>query len=149
MHFGKITYDQFQSTDSIQELRGRNFPVDLLSVDRDIAPYQYLKDCFSNKQLIIYRYDPVLLELMRLEKKENKVDHPPGGSKDVSDALCGAVWNAYTDAAHFSEKDIFARLPQAVERKTISMLKKISTIQEQSSLEEEMREFLGGAKKVK
>ena len=149
MHFGKITYDQFQSTDSIQELRGRNFPVDLLSVDRDIAPYQYLKDCFSNKQLIIYRYDPVLLELMRLEKKENKVDHPPGGSKDVSDALCGAVWNAYTDAAHFSEKDIFARLPQAVERKTISMLKKSSTIQEQSSLEEEMREFLGGAKKVK
>ena len=34
-------------------------------------------------------------ELQRLEiTKANKVDHPPGGSKDVADAVCGAVYMA-------------------------------------------------------
>ena len=49
----------------------------------------------------VNRYDPTFKrELFDLEKDNirNKVDHPPdpGGSKDVSDAVVGAVWNAIT-----------------------------------------------------
>ena len=40
--------------------------------------------------------DKLLNELVALEwnQESDKVDHPPRGSKDIADAVCGAVWLA-------------------------------------------------------
>ena len=43
-------------------------------------------------------------EVISLEKNNNtgKVDHPPNGHKDVSDAVCGAVYNASKNAEQYA-----------------------------------------------
>ena len=43
-------------------------------------------------------------ELVQLEKDNNtgKVDHPPKGSKDTADALCGAVYTASSYAEEYA-----------------------------------------------
>lgn len=91
---GKVTYDQFQSAESIQELNKQHITSERLSVDKDLGPYETLKElCYTGK--VRYYYHQVFLEEMhRLELREGKkVDHPARGSKDCSDAVAGSVFN--------------------------------------------------------
>ena len=98
----KITYDQFQSADSIQELNKQGFQAEKLSVDKDLAPYETLKEMFYSGRLKTYHNPDLFNELRRLEFVDGKkVDHPPKGSKDVSDAVAGAVYNCVTNANNF------------------------------------------------
>jgi hypothetical protein len=103
----KITLDGFQSTDTMQMLRKRRIHTDLLSVDKQLLPYQDLRDAIYEERiefpkLIMKRKrsdpketDVLIAELTELGYAPNglKVDHPPGGSKDVADALAGTVHN--------------------------------------------------------
>ena len=63
-------------------------------MDRNLDPYQILKTTINDGRLNIPRNDVLLRELNRLEldTKKGKVDHPPGGSKDLADALAGVVF---------------------------------------------------------
>ena len=100
--FKKITFDGFQSADSIQLLKISGFDSGLLSVDRSDIPYLNLRACILEQRLVGYYNSIVIEELRDLEydRKSKKVDHPivkydgSPGSKDTSDALCGAVYNA-------------------------------------------------------
>lgn len=100
--FKKITYDGFQSADSIQLLQMSGLPSGLLSVDRTDVPYLNLRACILEHRLVGYYNSIVIEELRDLEydRKAKKVDHPivkydgSPGSKDISDSLCGAVYNA-------------------------------------------------------
>ena len=100
--FKKVTYDGFQSADSIQLLKIAGLEAGLLSVDRTDIPYLNLRACILEQRLVGYYNSIVLEELRDLEydRKAKKVDHPivkydgSPGSKDTSDALCGAVYNA-------------------------------------------------------
>ena len=69
-------------------------PPKLDGLDRDIRPYQILKSTINDGRLDIPNNDILLRELNRLEldTKKGKVDHPPGGSKDLADALAGVVF---------------------------------------------------------
>ena len=98
----KTNYDGFQSADSIQLLNVAGIPAGLQSVDRTDTPYLNLRSCILEERLRMY-YHPILVkELYDLEhdKKAGKVDHPlvtvdgAPGSKDLSDALCSAVYAA-------------------------------------------------------
>ena len=90
----RVTFDGWQSIDSIQILKKAGFKSEVLSVDRDTRAYDTLKEKIYTGKLKCYRYEPFLHELRRLELKEGvKVDHPPHiGSKDVTDAVAGAVF---------------------------------------------------------
>lgn len=92
-HFGRITYDQWQSAEAQQRLRAEGYQTELLSVDADAGPYIALRRALYEHRLLAYDYAPLREELMRLEwiASKNKVDHPPGGRKDVSDALAAVV----------------------------------------------------------
>ena len=100
--FKKITFDGFQSADSIQLLKMAGLDAGLLSVDRTDIPYLNLRACILEQRLVGYYNSIVVEELRDLEydRKAKKVDHPivkydgSPGSKDLSDALCGAVCNA-------------------------------------------------------
>jgi len=95
---GKVTYDQFQSASSIQELRRRGISSETFSVDRTLAAYQTLKELFYRKQIRFYKHEVFLREIERLELKEGKkIDHPPKGSKDMADAVAGAVFHAVNE----------------------------------------------------
>jgi hypothetical protein len=77
----------------------------VVSVDRTDKAYRLLRDMLFQNALSYYRYQPFLDEVLTLEhdvKKtangvvQGKVDHPEGGSKDVSDAVCGMCWGIAT-----------------------------------------------------
>jgi len=55
--------------------------------------YDRVKELFYKEKLVICDYPFVLEELKNLKLyRGKKVDHPPGGSKDVSDVLANVVW---------------------------------------------------------
>lgn len=88
------TFDQFQSRDSMQLLKQSGLSVGYQSVDANTAPYDFVKNALYDGRLSLPMHKKCALELASLEKsvQKNKVDHPPGGSKDVSDALAGVVY---------------------------------------------------------
>jgi hypothetical protein len=150
MSFGGITYDSFQSTDSIQELTARGFRAEKLSVDRDVAPYNYLKDCFFDRRLQMYYYEHLITELSRLERKTSKIDHPANGSKDVADALAGAVWGCYINSSKLSDSDAAARMPKVGPHQNPMVdQRKEQMKRERASMEEELRTMMGGSRMVR
>lgn len=102
MKLKAITYDGFQSADSIQLLKVAGFNAGLLSVDRTDVPYLNLRSCILENRLDSYDNTILRTELYDLEydRKKGKVDHPMikldglPGTKDLSDGLAGAVYNA-------------------------------------------------------
>lgn len=102
----KITSDTFQSAQLQQELKGEGFDCTILSVDRVerlpgdsvgiCKPYEYLRSAIYEKRVRLYDTKLLYDELVLLEKDNGngKVDHPPKGSKDTADAICGAVYTA-------------------------------------------------------
>lgn len=104
-----ITTDTYQSVDTGQALQARGFNYSVLSVDRVDSdkinkPYQYFKNTIYEKRLEVYDHKVLKAEVTDLERNldTGKVDHPDGGAKDVSDAVCGAIFNASKHAEEFA-----------------------------------------------
>jgi hypothetical protein len=88
----KVTFDSFQSVDMMQLLQRKGFQVERLSVDKTDEAYRNLVTLYLERRIrhvenVVYRK-----ELFGLEWDGKKVDHPAGGSKDVADAVAGAVF---------------------------------------------------------
>ena len=103
-----VTFDQFQSTDSMQLLRQSGFAVGLQSMDVTTYPYDFTKNALYDRRISMPTHKKVALELVSLEKdvKKNKIDHPPRGSKDVSDALAGVVYGLTMRRESWLDHDI-------------------------------------------
>ena len=91
----QVSFDGWQSVDSRQILKRQGFSTALVSVDRDLGPYETLKELVADGRLHLPRHEGLLSELRRLELVRGcKVDHPKGGSKDMADALAAAASEA-------------------------------------------------------
>lgn len=91
----QVSYDGWQSADSRQWLARRGVRTAMVSVDRTMEAYETLKGLLLDGRLRTYAYEPFVTEMQRLEVAHgSKVDHPAGGSKDVADAVAGAVSEA-------------------------------------------------------
>lgn len=106
-----LSCDSFQSADLIQQLKAEKFNCSVISVDRINSdkicePYQYLKSTIYEERIIMYDSQLLTTELLGLEKDSNgRINHPDegrSGSKDISDSVCGAVWNASQHAEEFA-----------------------------------------------
>ncbi len=86
------------SQESLQVLRKSNLSHSHLSVDRTDEAYLTLVNLIGEGRLKTYDYEPFRSELFNLLhfRAQRKVDHPANGTKDVTDAVCGAVFNAVT-----------------------------------------------------
>jgi hypothetical protein len=88
-----ITFDSYQSVDSIQMLRSRGFFTGNQSMDIKTLPYDITKTCILEGRLTCAPNERMQMELARLERTLNgKIDHPPNYTKDVADALAGVVY---------------------------------------------------------
>lgn len=92
-----VTLDQFQSKEMLQILRKKSVRAEYLSVDRTPDPYNMLKEAFYEDRLDVYYNEHLHRELVQLEEvysgSHMKIDHPRTGSKDLSDALAGCIYN--------------------------------------------------------
>jgi len=94
-----ITSDQFQSAQMLQALRRQRnergrVNASLLSVDSNPFAYYELRDSIFQER-IIYPNHPILIEeisSLQRDAEKDKIDHPPDGSKDLSDAVTGSIW---------------------------------------------------------
>lgn len=89
-----VSFDSFQSVDSIQILRSKGFVTGQLSMDKTIMPYAILKSAMYDERVALDTYDRLLLELKALEydTKKGKVDHTAISTKDVADSLAGVIY---------------------------------------------------------
>lgn len=89
---GKITMDGFQSADTMQILAKRGYFTEYLSLDRSMDGYEEWKTAYYEHRIDIYDHEIYEKEAKKLEKiKNKKIDHPRGGSKDLTDAVAGVV----------------------------------------------------------
>ena len=90
-----VTFDQFQSSDSQQILRQQGLITGHQSMDEvPSRPYDFTKTAIYEGRVDIPMHGKLHREILMLEKdaKSGRIDHPPGGSKDVADALSGVCF---------------------------------------------------------
>ncbi len=86
------TFDRWNSHDMMQQLKQYGINTETLSVAKkhyDDMAMIVLEERLSGPNI------PLLIdELLQLRIMRDKVDHPRKGSKDLSDAVCGSIYNA-------------------------------------------------------
>ena len=115
INIAKVTFDQYQSSATLQYLKRREIPAERLSVDASMDPYHLMISYMSSGKIkcgrnILLKNNIKSLQEVETSRGHKKVDHSRGkviyqddGSwehsmmgkyaKDVSDATCGAIWN--------------------------------------------------------
>src|SRR5580704_15873419 len=94
MNLKWISFDTYQSADSLQLLRQKGFTTGTYSMDTTSIPYDFTKSAFYDSRIKAPVHDKALSEMMRLERNPQSglIDHPPNFSKDCSDAVAGVVF---------------------------------------------------------
>lgn len=88
----KATFDRWNSHDIQSELRMSGINTETLSVAK--KHYDDMVMLIGEERIIGPRVPLLIDELTQLRIIRGKVDHPRKGSKDLSDAVCGAIYNA-------------------------------------------------------
>ena len=87
-----VSTDQFQSSYVRETLAQQGFAVEKISVDASEDPYIGLRNLLQDQRIELIKNQKQEDELVKLQRLNNRIDHPQNGSKDLSDALCGACW---------------------------------------------------------
>lgn len=92
----RVSYDGFQSKESLRQFRKAGVASKLISVDKTSDPYKTFRSALYEGRALLPDNDSLRAELISLEylADKDKVDHPPKGRKDMSDAVCGAIFSA-------------------------------------------------------
>lgn len=120
-----ISLDGFQSADSKQQFLQAGFDAKIVSLDKKPDGYLYLKSSLNEHRISMINVSELETEVINLERNNmtGKIDHPPvnaGGSKDISDSLAGALFNA----------------SQISDRSSLYYLDDLGTITESNEVEE-------------
>jgi hypothetical protein len=87
-----VTFDRWNSHDMMQQLKAYGINCETLSVAK--KHYEDMSLCITEERIFGPRIQLLVDELLQLRIVKDKVDHPRKGSKDLSDAVCGAIYNA-------------------------------------------------------
>lgn len=109
----KVTSDTYQSAPVLQDLRAHNIDCEILSVDRLTGegknkicePYHYFKSTIYEGRIECYKTELLTNEIVGLERlSDGHIDHTTSGinSKDISDAVCGATYEASKHAEQYA-----------------------------------------------
>jgi phage terminase large subunit-like protein len=87
------TFDRWESADMMKYLNSIGMKSERLSVAK--KHYEDMAMVVGEERLAGPHIQLLIDELLQLQiMKNDKVDHPRKGSKDLSDAVCGAIFNA-------------------------------------------------------
>ena len=104
-NIGMVSFDRWQSFDIQNELQAVGIRTETVSVAK--KHYEDLAMMIYEERVSIPRI-PILLEEMSELKimKGNRVDHPRKKSKDLADAVCGAVFGPISHTAKTNNTEI-------------------------------------------
>ena len=92
-NIGRVSFDRWQSFDIQNELKAVGMRTDTVSVAK--KHYEDMAMLVYEDRLIMPSIELLFEELTELKiMRNNKVDHPRKKSKDLADAVCGAVFGA-------------------------------------------------------
>jgi hypothetical protein len=90
---GMVSFDRWQSFDIQNELKSVGMRTETVSVAK--KHYEDMAMLIYEERLAMPAIDLLFSELTELKiMKNNRVDHPRKSSKDLADAVCGAVFGA-------------------------------------------------------
>ena len=125
-----VSLDGFQSADMIQTMRAWKMRSGVVSLDRKPGPYNV-----TRQALLDGRVSGSSVELVRTELPElrwipakQKVDHPPGGSKDLADCVAGVIHGLST------RRELWARHGVSVRQMPESLRQAVNPAREDGSV---------------
>jgi hypothetical protein len=99
-----VTFDRWNSHDMMQQLGVHGIKTEILSVAK--KHYEDMSLTLTEERLHGPNIQLLIDELLQLRIVKDKVDHPRKGSKDLSDAVCGAVFNAISLTPPDQDKEV-------------------------------------------
>jgi len=144
-NIGMVTFDRWQSFDIQQELKAVGIKTETVSVAKkhyeDLAMMVY-------EERIAMPMIPLLLEEMSELKimKNNRVDHPRKKSKDLADAVCGAVFGAISHTSKDSNLEIEVHTWSSASR--LADKQKAMVELDNKEIPEDVQEFLNEYKLI-
>ena len=138
---GRVTFDRWQSYDIQQELKAVNINTDTVSVGK--KHYEDLAMLVYEERVVMPQIPLLLEELSELKiMKNNRVDHPRKSSKDLADAVCGAVFGAisYSNRENNLEIEVHTWASASKERMRQEMSEREA--ERNNEMPEDVKDFL-------
>jgi hypothetical protein len=102
---GMVSFDRWQSFDIQNELKAVGMKTETVSVGK--KHYEDMAMLIYEERLVMPAIDLLFEELTELKiMKGNKVDHPRKSSKDLADAVCGAIFGAISHTQKLQNQEI-------------------------------------------
>jgi len=99
-----VTFDRWNSHDMMQQMIAYGMKSEILSVAK--KHYDDMQMVVVEERLAGPKINLLIEELLQLRIIKDKVDHPRKGSKDLSDAVCGAIYNAVSGTARNANQEV-------------------------------------------
>lgn len=87
----RATFDGWQSVDSMQLLNQHGVETDLVSTDRNQGIWKNVRDLAYEARLEMPVNLDLITEIQSLGSYNGKIDHQPGGAKDLADAWACSI----------------------------------------------------------
>lgn len=150
-NIGLVTFDRWESYDISKELRQYGLRVENLSVAK--KHYTDMAMVVHEERLVGPKNEILVEELLELRVMPNdKIDHPRKGSKDLSDATCGAIFNAIAYTPREGNEIVvktIESLRAEVKAEPTNILKKDGVIrQPRKSMPDDLGSFLEAMKVI-
>lgn len=115
-----VSFDTYQSTDSIQLLRQKGYVTGIQSMDTSTDAYDVTKTALLDGRIKAPLHPVCYKEFISLEKntKDQTIDHPPQGSKDCSDAVAGVTFGlTMRREIWFKHNIAISQIPESIKAK--------------------------------
>ena len=146
-----VTFDRWNSHDLMQQLKAYGINTELLSVAK--KHYEDMSLCITEERIYGPNIQLLIDELLQLRIVKDKVDHPRKGSKDLSDAVCGAIYNATAltprdinqEVSLYTYGTVFQGEIERLREESDARLKNSNTIKlpESREMPANLRDFMG------
>jgi len=104
-NIGMVSFDRWQSFDIQNELKAVGMRTETVSVAK--KHYEDMAMLVYEERLVMPMIDLLFEELSELKiMNNNKVDHPRKKSKDLADAVCGAIYGAISHTPRNVDQEV-------------------------------------------
>lgn len=142
-----VTFDRWNSHDMMQQLKASGINSELLSVAK--KHYEDMSLTLTEERVRGPHIQLLIDELLQLRIVKDKVDHPRKGSKDLSDAVCGAIFNAISlspadanqEVEVYTFAGVFGGELDKLKKESDERLKHVIKMPERKNMPQDIRDF--------